>query len=104
MAILRDRNSVDHVSMTAGPLGPRRAWRHGHNDFLAFEACSNGELLIVDCGSYLYTASLRTRNAFRSDCRSHNTPRVDDEEINRFIAPSISGISIAMLSAGARVA
>jgi uncharacterized heparinase superfamily protein len=53
---------------------------------LAFEAMLDGELLVVDCGSYRYTASFEDRNAFRSTAY-HNTPRVDDEEINRFIGP-----------------
>jgi uncharacterized heparinase superfamily protein len=57
---------------------------HGHNDILSFEVYLNDKPLIVDCGSYLYTASYTERNNFRSTAY-HNTPQIDGQEINRFI-------------------
>lgn len=78
------RNTHDHVFIDCGPLGLAGRGGHGHNDCLAFEAVLNGERLIADCGAYLYTASYEERNNFRSTAY-HNTPQIDNEEINRFI-------------------
>lgn len=79
--IMRHRDS--HVFIDCGPLGLAGRGGHGHNDALSFEAWLNGAPLIVDRGSYVYTASFDDRNAFRATA-SHNTPCVDGEEINRF--------------------
>src|SRR5260370_1162087 len=56
---------------------------HGHNDALSFEAWLEGAPLVIDRGSFVYTASFDKRNEFRSTF-SHNTPCVDREEMNRF--------------------
>jgi uncharacterized heparinase superfamily protein len=79
------RNAQDRVFIDCGPVGLGGRGGHGHNDCLSFEAALCGVRLITDCGAYVYTASAVERNRFRSTA-SHNTPRVDDEEINRFIA------------------
>lgn len=79
------RNRQDHVFIDCGPVGLGGRGGHGHNDCLSFEAVLDGVRLITDCGAYLYTASAEQRNRFRSTA-SHNTPCVDGEEINRFIA------------------
>jgi uncharacterized heparinase superfamily protein len=78
------RNTVDHIFIDCGPLGLGGRGGHGHNDCLSFEAMLNGVPLISDCGAYLYTASYMDRNLFRSTAY-HNTPQINDEEINRFI-------------------
>lgn len=78
------RNNRDHVFIDCGPLGLKGRGGHGHNDCLSFEAALDGVQLISDCGAYLYTASYKDRNLFRSTAY-HNTPQVDGEEINRFI-------------------
>lgn len=78
------RNERDHIVIDAGRLGLADRGGHGHNDALSFEAQLDGEKLIVDCGAYVYTASYRERNFFRST-EAHNTPRIDGEEINRFV-------------------
>lgn len=78
------RNNQDHVFIDCGPLGLAGRGGHGHNDCLAFEAVLNHEALITDCGAYVYTASYQERNNFRSTAY-HNTPQINDEEINRFI-------------------
>jgi uncharacterized heparinase superfamily protein len=78
------RNRRDHVFVDCGPLGLAGRGGHGHNDLLSFEAMLDGVHLISDCGAYLYTASYQERNLFRSTAY-HNTPKVDDEEINRFM-------------------
>lgn len=80
------RSASDHVFIDCGPLGLAGRGGHGHNDCLAFEAVLNGVPLVSDCGAYLYTASFDERNRFRST-DMHNTPRIDCEEINRFIRP-----------------
>ena len=80
------RNDEDHIFVDCGPLGLGGRGGHGHNDLLSFEAVIAGVHLVTDCGAYLYTADYRERNAFRSTAY-HNTPRVDGEEINRFVRP-----------------
>lgn len=80
------RSARDHVFIDCGPLGLAGRGGHGHNDCLAFEASLDGVPLVSDCGAYLYTASFEERNRFRST-DLHNTPRIDQEELNRFIRP-----------------
>jgi uncharacterized heparinase superfamily protein len=80
------RNARSHVFIDCGPVGLAGLGGHGHNDALAFEAWLDGVPLIVDRGSYVYTASFEERNAFRST-RAHSTLQVDGQEINRFYAP-----------------
>ena len=53
---------------------------HGHNDTLSFELFAYDKTFITDCGSYVYSADVHTRNEFRMT-KSHNTVVVDDEEI-----------------------
>jgi len=77
-AVLRDKSW--HVVFDAGPVGLRGRGGHGHNDALAVEIWYGGPL-IVDPGSYVYTADVEARSAFRST-RAHNTPMLDDHEIN----------------------
>jgi len=79
------RNSQDHVFVDCGPVGLGGRGGHGHNDCLSFEAVLDGERLIADCGAYVYTASAKDRNLFRSTAY-HNTPQVDGQEMNRFMA------------------
>jgi uncharacterized heparinase superfamily protein len=81
--ILRDKSN--HVFIDCGPIGLAGRGGHGHNDILSFEAYLNGCSIIVDSGSYLYTADYSERNNFRST-RYHNTPQINDVEINRFIS------------------
>jgi uncharacterized heparinase superfamily protein len=76
----------DHVFIDCGPLGLAGRGGHGHNDCLSFEAVLDGVPIVTDCGAYLYTADFAARNLFRSTAM-HNTPRVDEQEINRFIRP-----------------
>lgn len=81
------RHGGDHIFIDCAPVGLRGRGGHGHNDCLSFEAMLDGVPLITDRGTYTYTASIAERNAFRSTS-SHNTPTVDDEEINRMIEPT----------------
>jgi hypothetical protein len=77
------RHEDSHVFIDCGPLGLAGRGGHGHNDALSFEAWLRGVPLVVDRGSFVYTASFDKRNEFRSTA-SHNTPAVDAEEMNRF--------------------
>jgi hypothetical protein len=77
------RHEGSHVFIDCGPLGLAGRGGHGHNDALSFEAWLRGVPLVIDRGSFVYTASFDKRNEFRSTA-SHNTPSVDAEEINRF--------------------
>lgn len=80
------RNECDHVFIDCGPVGMAGRGGHGHNDVLSFEAYLDGHHLVTDCGSYTYTADFEARNAFRSTA-FHNTPRIDGQEVNRFLGP-----------------
>lgn len=80
------QNAADHVFVDCGPVGQGGRGGHGHNDCLSFEAVLDGVRLIVDPGSFVYTASFVERNRFRSTA-FHNTPGVDGEELNRFHSP-----------------
>jgi Heparinase II/III-like protein/Heparinase II/III N-terminus len=80
------RTAHTHLIVDCGDVGMRGRGGHGHNDILSFELFLNGFNLVTDCGAYLYTASREWRNRFRSTA-FHNTIQVDDEELNRFLAP-----------------
>jgi hypothetical protein len=77
------RHKDNHVFIDCGPLGLAGRGGHGHNDALSFEAWLEGAPLVIDRGCFVYTASFDKRNEFRSTL-SHNTPCVDQEEMNRF--------------------
>lgn len=81
-------NASDHVFVDCAPVGLAGRGGHGHNDCLSFEAVLDGTPLVSDAGAYLYTASPVERNRFRSTA-FHNTPQVDGQEINRFVAPDL---------------
>lgn len=77
------RHQDHHVFIDCGPIGLAGRGGHGHNDALSFEAQLYNAPLVMDRGSFVYTASFDKRNEFRSTA-SHNTPQVDAAEINRF--------------------
>ena len=61
--------------------GKKHIGTHTHNDQLSFEFAIGSDDIFIDPGTYLYTSSIKDRNAFRST-RKHNTIVVDDEEQN----------------------
>jgi hypothetical protein len=65
-----------------GDVGLEGIGAHAHNDQLSFELALGEQPLIVDPGSYLYTADASARNAFRST-RAHSTLSVGGAEQNR---------------------
>jgi hypothetical protein len=64
-----------------GDVGLGGLGGHAHNDQLSFELVLGGQPLVVDPGSYLYTADPRARNEFRSTV-SHSTLSVGGHEQN----------------------
>jgi hypothetical protein len=76
------RGARDHVFVDCGPVGLAGRGGHGHNDCLSVDAMLEGAHVLTDCGSYVYTASPRWRERFRST-GFHNTPMIDGAEQNR---------------------
>jgi uncharacterized heparinase superfamily protein len=70
-----------YAAVRCGDVGIYGRGCHAHNDLLAFELSASGIPLVVDPGSYLYTADPVARNAFRST-GAHSTLQVDDLEQN----------------------
>jgi hypothetical protein len=64
-----------------GDVGLDGIGGHAHNDQLSFELAFGAQPMVVDPGSYLYTADPIARNEFRST-RAHSTLRVGGAEQN----------------------
>ncbi|MDA0241228.1 MAG: alginate lyase family protein [Proteobacteria bacterium] len=75
----------DHVFIDCGSVGYAGLGGHGHNDCLSFDAVLDGVSLISDGGTFAYSSSPEERNRFRGTA-IHNTPMIDGEEQNRFVA------------------
>ncbi len=67
------------LSVRCGRLHADLHGGHAHNDQLAIELSIDGEDWLADPGTGLYTASQRTRNAYRS-ALAHAVPRHGDRE------------------------
>lgn len=80
------RHESSHLFVDCGPVGFGGRGGHGHNDCLSFELMLLGTALIIDAGTFVYTASRDWRNRFRGTS-FHNTPIVDEVEQNRLIHP-----------------
>ncbi|HSZ15149.1 MAG TPA: alginate lyase family protein [Solirubrobacteraceae bacterium] len=65
-----------------GDVGLDGVGAHAHNDQLSLELALGEWPLMVDAGSYVYTADARARNEFRST-RAHSTLSVGGAEQNR---------------------
>jgi uncharacterized heparinase superfamily protein len=77
--VLRSRDS--HVVVRCGDVGQNGAGGHAHNDAGSYELSSQGVPLVIDSGTYAYTADPDARDRFRST-RAHNSVVVDGAEVN----------------------
>lgn len=77
--LLRARDLL--VAVRCGDVGIHGRGCHAHNDLLGFELSAGERTLVPDPGSYLYTADLAQRNAFRSTA-VHSTLQIDGAEQN----------------------
>ncbi len=75
------RQNGNFLAITNGRVGTEGFGNHKHNDQLGFEWHWNGQPIIIDPGSYVYTSDFDARNRFRSTAY-HNTVIVDDVEQN----------------------
>lgn len=66
------RHNDDYCFISCGPNGQDGNGGHAHNDKLSFELMLDGEDIVVDPGTYVYTANPKKRNKFRST-KYHNT-------------------------------
>jgi len=67
------------LAVRCGEIGVAGLGAHAHCDQLAIELVIEGEDCVRDPGTYLYTASPRNRNAYRS-ARAHHVPHVAERE------------------------
>jgi hypothetical protein len=70
-----------HAIVRCGDVGLGGVGCHAHCDQLAFELVAGAQPLIVDPGSYVYTADLAARVAFRATA-AHSTLELDGIEQN----------------------
>lgn len=77
------RRDETYVIVDCGQNGQHGLGGHAHNDKLSFELHVGGNDLVIDPGTYTYTAAPGVRELFRS-ARYHNVLTVDGEEIDRF--------------------
>lgn len=77
------RNNKICIIIKCGPNGINGNGGHTHNDQLSFELNVSGRDLIIDTGTYVYSADYKLRNLFRSTSM-HNTLQVENLEQNNF--------------------
>jgi hypothetical protein len=65
-----------HLIVDVGPLGCHVSGGHGHEDLLAIQCSVFGDQVLIDSGTYGYTAEPEWRNYFRS-AAAHSTVTVD---------------------------
>jgi hypothetical protein len=75
------RCGLAYVLIRCGDVGVGGVGSHAHNDALSFEFACSGQPLVIDPGSYVYTADPVERNRFRSTA-FHSTLQIDGAEQN----------------------
>lgn len=75
--VMRDgwNQEAHHLLLQCGPHGALRGG-HAHADALSYELTARGVPVLVDPGTYVYTADRESRDAYRST-EAHNTLTVD---------------------------
>jgi hypothetical protein len=88
--IMRDGDL--YLCFNASGVGINGRGSHGHNDVLSIEVSAGGRAVIVDPGTYVYSADLAKRHEFRSTAY-HSTVQIDGLEQNtiRMDAPFVIG-------------
>lgn len=77
--VLRSESLSCHIA--CGPNGQQGVGGHAHNDKLSVVIRLRGNPLIIDSGTFCYSANVDLRNRFRGTS-SHNTIMVDGAEQN----------------------
>ena len=77
--IMRDEDL--YLCFNASGSGINGRGSHGHNDVLSIEVSAGGRAIIVDPGTYVYSADLAKRHEFRSTAY-HSTVQIDGLEQN----------------------
>src|SRR5262249_23501447 len=75
------RSGELYVIVRCGDVGVGGQGSHAHNDQLSFELQLGPQPMVIDPGSYLYTADPEARNLFRST-RFHSRLKSGGEEQN----------------------
>ena len=70
-----------YLCFNASDAGINGRGSHGHNDVLSIEVSAGGRAIIVDPGTYVYSADLPKRHEFRSTAY-HSTVQIDGLEQN----------------------
>jgi hypothetical protein len=81
IAVIRQRDAF--LAVICGPNGHGRRGGHGHNDKLSFELNVDGEDVIVDGGSPVYSSDPIMRNTYRST-GAHSTVAVSGREQDKW--------------------
>lgn len=78
-------NAEYHISIRCGKIGQNGKGGHSHNDQLSLTLKLGNDLLLIDPGTYVYTADHNNRNLFRSTLM-HNTLILENEEQNKWFS------------------
>jgi hypothetical protein len=78
--VMRDPDSV--LVIDAGEVGMRGIGGHGHADVLSFDLWTAGADVLVDSGTYAYSADVDARQTMRATA-AHNALRVDGQDSSR---------------------
>jgi hypothetical protein len=76
------RSPDTSLIVDAGEVGMRGIGGHGHADVLSFDLWAAGANVLVDSGTYTYSADALLRQVLRGTS-AHNTVRVDGEDSSR---------------------